>query len=100
MCDSALKLPIGKYAEYAGNQKVSKYKLITAREHFEPVVPIIFTTLGGLDKKAVALVDRIVRNFKGPFVAKTSIKYQKITELVVGIMKDNAQIIQRAFTQH
>ena len=99
MCDSALKLPIGKYAEYAGNQKVSKYKLITAREHFEPVVPIIFTTLGGLDKKAVALVDRIVRNFKGPFVAKTSIKYQKITELVVGIMKDNAQIIQRAFTQ-
>ena len=99
LCKSALELPLGKYAEYAGNAKVSKYSLIADREQFEPVTPLVFTTLGGIDRRALAFIDRIVRNFKGHYTAKIKVKYQKITEMVVGIMKDNARMIQRAFSR-
>jgi hypothetical protein len=97
LCKSALDLPIGNYAEYAGNAKVSKYALIADREHCENVTPLVFTTLGGLGKDTVKLIDRVARNFKGSYQAKTKIKYQKITEMVVGIMKDNARMIQKYF---
>ena len=97
LCESALSLPFGKYAEYAGNAKVSKYSLIADREHCENVTPLVFTTLGGLGKDTVKLIDRVARNFKGSYQAKIKIKYQKITEMVVGIMKDNARMIQKSF---
>ena len=67
LCKSALELPLGKYAEYAGNAKVSKYSLIADREQFEPVTPLVFTTLGGIDRRALAFIDRIVRNYKQGF---------------------------------
>ncbi len=46
LCKSALELPIGKCAEYAGNAKVSKHSLIEDREQFDPVTPLVFTTIG------------------------------------------------------
>ncbi len=78
---------------------MSKYSLIADREQFEPVTPLVFTTLGGIDRRALAFIDRIVRNYKGHYTAKIKVKNQnlKITEMVVGIiMKDNARMIQRA----
>jgi len=97
LCKSALELPFGKYAEYAGNAKVSKYALIADREKCENVTPLLFTTLGGLGKDTVKIIDRVARNYKGSYQTMTKIKYQKITEMVVGIMKDNAHMIQKAF---
>jgi hypothetical protein len=97
LCKTALDLPFGKYADYAGKAKISKYALIADREKCENVTPLLFTTLGGLGKDTEKLLARVAHNYKGSYQTQTKIKYQKITEMVVGIMKDNAYMIQKSF---
>jgi hypothetical protein len=65
LCKSALDLPYddGKYAEYAGNAKISKYALTADREKCENVTPLLFTTFGGLGKDTVKLLARVAHNY-------------------------------------
>jgi hypothetical protein len=79
---------------YAGNNKVTKYQ-DTANRTVSEVQPLIFTTLGGLDKSAVAFTKRIMKNYHGG--RKAQLLKQIIGELVVGIMVDCYNIISKAF---
>jgi hypothetical protein len=79
---------------YAGNNKVTKYQ-DTANRTVSVVQPLIFTTLGGLDKGAVAFTKRIMKNYHGG--RKAQLVNQIMGELVVGIMVDNYNIISKAF---
>ena len=79
---------------YAGNNKVTKYQDIANRTVSE-VHPIIFTTLGGVDKGAVAFTKRIMKNYHGG--RKAQLVNQIMGEMVVGIMVDNYNIISKAF---
>ena len=76
----------------AASEKNNKYKEIATRKNvlFQPFV---FTTLGGLHKTAVELINTITRQHPSKGPSKSKDIFNKLSELSMSIMRDNAAII-------
>ena len=76
--------------------KHKKYADI-AIDHAIPIKAFAFETYGGLHPEAVKLVESVIRHHRGQAgTDQHAPLFQKLTELVVSIMRDNARMVARA----
>ena len=83
----------------AADNKEKKYQKIAAANNaiFQPFV---FTTYGGLHKSAVELIEHLTKFAQGRARARSeSLKLDHLTQLSMGIMRDNAKMILEAFRE-
>lgn len=82
--NAAVKAKHDKYADIAIDNDI-------------PIKAFAFETYGGLHPEAVKLVETIVKHHRGQLGTDHQAPlFQKLTELVVSIMRDNARMVARA----
>jgi hypothetical protein len=86
-----------KAYEYANADKITKYQATANRANCK-FAPFVFNVHGGLSSTAVDFVNKALRQkrFLPPGVSKQQLNFDKLTELVVSIMRSNADIILEA----
>jgi hypothetical protein len=82
-----------KASAAAAAEKIKKYQPIASRKGvlFQPFV---FTIFGALHSSASDLIDMLLANSGLP--NKSSIRYTKLAEMTMAIMRDNTRMVQDA----
>jgi hypothetical protein len=78
-------------ADLAAKAKCAKYDAIAKAKHVQ-FQPFVFETLGGLHASAVDLIEMILKNCRHP--NKKALRYTKLAEMSMAIMRDNARLVQ------